>query len=66
MSSRPRPLDGDKVHRREVRTGFDGGAWLEVTQGLRAGEQVVTAGLEGLSDNARVRVSRPTARDGGR
>lgn len=59
-------LDGDKVHRREVRTGFDGGAWLEVTEGLRAGEQLVTVGLEGLSDNTRVRVARPAARDGGR
>lgn len=59
-------LDGDKVHRREVLTGFDGGEWLEVTRGLSPGEQVVTAGLEGLSDNARVRVSRPAARDGGR
>jgi membrane fusion protein, multidrug efflux system len=59
-------LDGDKVHRREVVTGFDGGTWLEVTRGLSIGDEVVTAGLEGLSDNARVRVSRGAARDGGR
>ena len=59
-------LEGDKVHRREVRTGFDGGTWMEITRGLSPGDEVVIAGLEGLSDNARVRVSRPGARDGGR
>ncbi len=59
-------LDGEKVKRREVLTGFDGGAWIEVTRGLAIGDEVVTAGLDGISDNARVRVSRGAARDGGR
>jgi multidrug efflux pump subunit AcrA (membrane-fusion protein) len=59
-------LDGDKVRRREVVTGFDGGAWLEVVRGLSPGDEVVTAGLEGISDNARVRVARGAAPDGGR
>ncbi|HZX94462.1 MAG TPA: efflux RND transporter periplasmic adaptor subunit [Myxococcales bacterium] len=46
------------VQRREVRTGVDGEEWLEVVSGLHADEEVVTAGLEGLSDGSPVRPSR--------
>ena len=49
---------GDKVQRREVRTGVDGEEWIEVLSGLQADDEVVTAGLEGLSDGSRVRASR--------
>jgi RND family efflux transporter MFP subunit len=51
-------LAGDKVRRRAITLGVDGGDWLEVTSGLTEGEEVVTAGIDGLSDGATVRVSR--------
>jgi RND family efflux transporter MFP subunit len=51
-------LQGDKVQRREVQVGVDGENWLEVTSGLSAPEEIVVAGLEGLSDGASVRASR--------
>ena len=51
-------LNGDKVERRAVQTGYDGGNWLEVLSGLKAGEEVVVAGADGLADGAAVRVVR--------
>ena len=51
-------LEGDKVRRRSVETGVDAGDWLEVVKGLAGGEEVVTAGADGLSDGATVRVAR--------
>jgi len=51
-------VQGDRVRRREVRLGVDGETWLEVASGLQAEEEVVTAGLEGLSDGAAVRPAR--------
>lgn len=49
---------GNKVERRAVHVGVDGGKWLEIVQGLRAGEEVVRAGADGLSDGAEVRIER--------
>ena len=51
-------LGGEKVQRREVRIGVDGEAWLEVVSGVQPEEEVVTAGLEGLSDGSAVRPAR--------
>jgi RND family efflux transporter MFP subunit len=53
-------LNGTKVTRRPVRLGADvaDAQLFEVTQGLTAGEEVVTAGADGLSDGATVRVAR--------
>jgi RND family efflux transporter MFP subunit len=51
-------LDGDKVRRRTIETGVDGGTWLEVLKGLAAGEEVVTLGTDALADGMQVRVSR--------
>lgn len=34
---------------------MDGGEWLEVRQGLKAGDEIVTAGLDVLSDGMTVR-----------
>jgi RND family efflux transporter MFP subunit len=48
----------DVVHRRAVTLGVDGGEWFEVKAGLRAGEEVVVAGSEGLSDGMKVRAAR--------
>ena len=51
-------LRGDRVQRREVQLGVDGEEWLEVLSGLQADDEVVSAGLEGLSDQSQVRPSR--------
>ena len=51
-------VDADQVHRREVKTGVDAGDWLEVVDGVKAGETVVVAGIEGLSEGSKVRVAK--------
>jgi hypothetical protein len=51
-------LRGEKVARVEVQTGVDEGDWLEVTRGLAAGDEIVIAGADVLSDGATVRVQR--------
>lgn len=43
------------VQRREVVLGVDGGSWVEILSGLRAGEEVVAGGAEALTDGAEVR-----------
>ncbi len=53
-------LQGDKVERRPIETGaeLDGGETLEVRSGLRAGDEVVIAGADGLSNGVAVRAVR--------
>ncbi len=51
-------LDGEVVRRKVVKVGFDGGDWLEITEGVAPGSEVVIAGLEALSDGTKVRVER--------
>lgn len=51
-------LTGDKVVRREITIGVDEGDWLEITKGLAAGEEVVTTGMDAVSDGAQVRAVR--------
>lgn len=51
-------LKGDKVERRELSTGVDEGTWLEILKGVAQGEEVVTTGIDAISDGATVRVSR--------
>jgi RND family efflux transporter MFP subunit len=51
-------VQGDKVRRVEVRVGVDGGDWLEVSQGLSKGDEVVTAGTDVLSDGSAIRAVR--------
>jgi len=48
-------LRGDKVKRVEIKTGVDGGNWLEVTSGLSREDQIITAGADVLSDGSQVR-----------
>jgi RND family efflux transporter MFP subunit len=48
-------LKGDRVARTELRIGVDGGDWLEVLSGLSPGDEIVTAGMDVLSDGATVR-----------
>jgi RND family efflux transporter MFP subunit len=52
-------LEGDRVRRRAVTTGVDGGDWLEVLSGIAPGEEVVVTGAEALSDGVAVRAARP-------
>jgi membrane fusion protein (multidrug efflux system) len=51
------PLPGKmaRVHRVQLEIGVDGGDWLEVTQGLKPGDEIVTAGMDVLADGALVR-----------
>jgi RND family efflux transporter MFP subunit len=51
-------LEGDKVERREVTIGVDEGNWLEITKGVAAGEEVVTTGIDAVSDGTVVRAVR--------
>jgi RND family efflux transporter MFP subunit len=51
-------LTESKVARRLVQVGVDAGEWLEIREGLKAGEEIITAGIDDLSDGATVRVSR--------
>jgi len=51
-------VKGNRVFQRAIETGVDGEEWLEVTRGLSPGEEVVTAGAEGLGDSSLVRVTR--------
>jgi hypothetical protein len=51
-------LRGEKVERRKVGLGYDGGSWLEILGGLASGDEVVVAGADGLADGTTVRVSR--------
>lgn len=47
-----------RASRREVSVGIEDGEDLEVTRGLSAGDELITAGLDAISDNAAVRVAR--------
>lgn len=51
-------LVGDKVERRELTVGVDEGDWLEITKGLAVGDEVVTTGIDTVSDGAQVRAVR--------
>lgn len=51
-------VEGEKARRVEVKLGFDGGDWLEITSGLSPGAEVVTAGADALADGSPVRVQR--------
>jgi membrane fusion protein (multidrug efflux system) len=51
-------ITGDQVKRVPVDVGVDNGDWLEVLHGLSPDAEIVTAGTDTLSDNAKVRVKR--------
>jgi membrane fusion protein (multidrug efflux system) len=53
-------VNGSKVSRRQVQLGADtsDGQIFEITQGVTAGEEVVTAGADAIGDGATVRVTR--------
>jgi membrane fusion protein (multidrug efflux system) len=51
-------MHGDKVERRQIHTGVDLGDRLEVTDGLREGDEIVVAGIDNLADGMVIRPSR--------
>jgi RND family efflux transporter MFP subunit len=51
-------LEGDKVKRREVTTGVDEGTWIEIEKGIAVGEEIVTVGIDAISDGTTVRAAR--------
>jgi multidrug efflux pump subunit AcrA (membrane-fusion protein) len=50
-------LDGQRVTQREVRLGLGDDDFVEVREGIAAGERIVVRGLETLTDDMLVRVS---------
>lgn len=51
---------GNKVQRRSVTTGVDGGTFLEVLTGLSASDEIVVAGTDALADGSTVRTQAGT------
>ena len=50
-------VEGDTARRREVRTGIVSGDSVEIVEGLRSGEPVVTRGAFNLRDGDRIQVA---------
>jgi multidrug efflux pump subunit AcrA (membrane-fusion protein) len=48
---------GSRAERRSVKTGIEDAARIEITDGLRAGELVITRGHVGLTDGAAVTIA---------
>ena len=48
-------VEGEKAKRVELKIGVDGGNWFEITAGLKAGDEIVTAGTDTLSDGSAIR-----------
>jgi HlyD family secretion protein len=51
----------DKAHERQVKTGIHERDQLQIIEGLREGEQVVTVGAYGLADKTKVQVETASA-----
>jgi RND family efflux transporter MFP subunit len=45
-----------RAHQRNVKLGIHNGDQVQITEGVKPGEQVITAGAYGLPDNTKVRV----------
>lgn len=54
-------IEGGVAHRRNLKLGVDGGDWLEILDGLKAGDDVVVAGADGLADGMKVRTQPASA-----
>jgi membrane fusion protein (multidrug efflux system) len=55
-------VEGGKAAERAVKLGLSNGAWIEVTDGLKDGEQVVVVGQGAVKPGAAVRVVNSSAR----
>lgn len=51
-------VKGDRVKRVELTVGVDGGDWLEIVGGLKRGDEIVTAGIDIVSDGSQIRAIR--------
>jgi RND family efflux transporter MFP subunit len=49
--------EGDKVEMREVSTGIDDGSNIEITEGVSAGERIVTQGQHYIDEDSKVRIA---------
>ena len=53
-----------RAHQREVKVGVRQEKEVQITEGLKAGENVITAGGYGLPDNTKIRIENPNAKGG--
>lgn len=51
-------VEGDKAREREVKIGNKYGEFMEITDGLQGGEQVVVSGQQNLAEGVKVNVAR--------
>lgn len=51
-------VEGDKARKQKVVVGYEGPTEAIVTDGLEAGQQIVTAGSEGLADGQKIKVEK--------
>jgi len=49
--------EGGRVNRVPVKTGLDDGVWIEITEGLQEGMDIVVVGKTGLTDGQAVKAS---------
>lgn len=49
-------VEGDKAHERIVKIGNKYGDEIEIAEGIKAGEKIVTAGQQGLSEGTKVSI----------
>ena len=52
-------VEKDMAHRRVVKTGFESDEQIEITDGVKAGEMVITSGHNGLPDGATISLGKP-------
>ena len=50
-----------RAHQANVKVGVRQGEQVQIAEGLKAGEQVVTSGAYGLPDNTKIRIEAPAA-----
>lgn len=55
--------DDGRAHQRDVKIGVRQGKEIQIAEGLRAGEKVITSGAYGLPDKAKVDIQEPASAD---
>jgi len=51
-------FQGMQVSKHSIKTGISEGDYIEIVEGLKEGDRIVTVGVEGLKDQMKVRVAR--------
>jgi multidrug efflux pump subunit AcrA (membrane-fusion protein) len=51
------------AHERPVKVGIHSGDDVQILDGLKAGDQVITQGALGLDDKAKIEIKKPGAKD---